>query len=107
MKDGFVVDGQPGFTLEPYDEVYVRKSPSYSVQQNVSIVGEVNFPGTYALTKSESRLSDLVKASGGANQLAYVKGARLERRITPEERTRMEQVLKMAQFQSATEEDKS
>ncbi len=105
LKDGFVVDGQPGFTLEPYDEVYVRKSPSYSVQQNVSIDGEVNFPGTYALTKSESRLSDLVKASGGTNQLAYVKGARLERRISPEERTRMEQVLKMVQFQSATEED--
>lgn len=105
LKDGFVVDGQPGFTLEPYDEVYVRKSPSYTIQQNVSIEGEVNFPGTYALTKSESRLSDLVKASGGTNQLAYVKGARLERRITPEERTRMEQVLKMAQFQSATEND--
>ena len=105
LKDGFVVDGQPGFTLEPYDEVYVRKSPSYTIQQNVSIEGEVNFPGTYALTKSESRLSDLVKASGGTNQLAYIKGARLERRITPEERTRMEQVLKMAQFQSATEKD--
>lgn len=105
LKDGFVVDGQPGFTLEPFDEVYVRKSPSYSVQQNVSIEGEVNFPGTYALTKSESRLSDIVKASGGTNQLAYVKGARLERRITPEERTHMEQVLKMAQFQSKTEED--
>ena len=105
LKDGFVVDGQPGFTLEPYDEVYVRKSPSYSIQQNVSIEGEVNFPGTYALTKSESRLSDLVKASGGTNQLAYIKGARLERRITPEERTRMEQVLKMAQFQAATEKD--
>lgn len=105
LKDGFVVDGQPGFTLEPYDEVYVRKSPSYLVQQNVSIEGEVNFPGTYALTKSESRLSDIVRASGGTNKLAYVKGARLERRITPEERTRMEQVLKMAQFQSKTEED--
>jgi protein involved in polysaccharide export with SLBB domain len=105
LKDGFVVDGQPGFTLEPYDEVYVRKSPSYTIQQNVSIEGEVNFPGTYALTKSESRLSDIVRASGGTNKLAYVKGARLERRITPEERTRMEQVLKMAQFQSKTEED--
>ena len=105
LKDGFIVDGQPGFTLEPYDEVYVRKSPSYTIQQNVSIEGEVNFPGTYALTKSESRLSDIVRASGGTNKLAYVKGARLERRITPEERTRMEQVLKMAQFQSKTEED--
>ena len=104
LKDGFVIDGQPGFTLEPYDEVYVRKSPSYSVQQNVSIEGEVNFPGTYALSKQESRLSDLVRASGGTNKLAYVKGARLERRITPEERTRMEQVLKMAQSQVATDD---
>ena len=104
LKDGFVIDGQPGFTLEPYDEVYVRKSPSYTIQQNVSIEGEVNFPGTYPLTKSESRLSDLVRASGGTNQLAYVKGARLERRITPEERTRMEQVLKMAQTQTAMDD---
>ena len=104
LKDGFVIDGQPGFTLEPYDEVYVRKSPSYSVQQNVSIEGEVNFPGTYALSKQESRLSDLVRASGGTNKLAYVKGARLERRITSEERTRMEQVLKMAQSQIVTDD---
>lgn len=104
LKEGFVVDGQPGFILEPFDEVYVRKSPSYTVQQNVSIEGEVNFPGTYALAKQESRLSDLVKAAGGTNRLAYVKGARLERKITPEERTRMEQVLKMAQSQTATED---
>lgn len=104
LKDGFVIDGRPGFVLEPYDEVYVRKSPSYSIQQNVSIEGEVNFPGTYALAKQESRLSDLVKAAGGTNRLAYVKGARLERRITPEERTRMEQVLKMAQSQSDGED---
>lgn len=104
LKEGFVVDGQPGFTLEPFDEVYVRKSPSYTIQQNVSIEGEVNFPGTYALAKQESRLSDLVKAAGGTNRLAYVKGARLERKITPEERTRMEQVLKMAQSQNATED---
>lgn len=104
LKDGFVIDGKPGFVLEPYDEVYVRKSPSYSIQQNVSIEGEVNFPGTYALAKQESRLSDLVKAAGGTNRLAYVKGARLERRITPEERTRMEQVLKMAQSQSDGED---
>lgn len=104
LKDGFVIDGKPGFVLEPYDEVYVRKSPSYSIQQNVSIEGEVNFPGTYALAKQESRLSDLVKAAGGTNRLAYVKGARLERKITPEERTRMEQVLKMAQSQSDGED---
>ena len=29
LKDGFVIDGQPGFILQPYDEVYVRRSPGY------------------------------------------------------------------------------
>lgn len=104
LKDGFVVDGEQGFVLQPFDEVYVRKSPAYSVQQNIIIEGEVNFPGTYALSRRESRLSDAIQSAGGLNALAYVKGARLERRITPDERTRMQQVLKMAQSQSAGED---
>lgn len=41
LKDGFVIDGEPGFTLMPYDEVYVRKSPAYSKQQSVTVDGEV------------------------------------------------------------------
>ncbi|MBV4340936.1 SLBB domain-containing protein, partial [Bacteroides thetaiotaomicron] len=40
LKDGFVIDGQPGFILQPYDEVYVRRSPGYQAQQNVVIDGE-------------------------------------------------------------------
>ena len=104
LKDGFVIDGEPGFTLKPYDEVYVRKSPGYQTQQNVYIEGEVNFPGAYAMSKRESRLSDLVKAAGGVNALAYVKGARLERKISPEERIRMQQVLDVAGNQSAADD---
>ena len=104
LKEGFVVDGEQGFVLQPFDEVYVRKSPAYSIQQNIVIEGEVNFPGTYALSKRESRLSDAIRSAGGLNSLAYIKGARLERRITPDERTRMQQVLKMAQSQSAGED---
>ena len=104
LKDGFVVDGKQGFILQPFDEVYVRKSPAYSVQQNIIIEGEVNFPGTYALSRRESRLSDAIQSAGGLNALAYVKGARLERRITPDERTRMLQVLKIAQSQSVGED---
>lgn len=104
LKEGFVVDGEQGFVLQPYDEVYIRKSPGYTEQQNISVEGEVNFPGTYALPKREARLSDIVKAAGGVTKLAYIKGARLERYITPEERTRMQQVLKMAQTQSAGED---
>lgn len=100
LKDGFVIDGQQGFVLKPYDEVFVRRSPGYQSQQNISIEGEVNFPGTYAMSKRETRLSDIVKAAGGPNIMAYVKGARLERWITREERIRMQQVIEMAQHQS-------
>ena len=104
LKDGFVIDGEPGFTLKPYDEVYVRKSPGYQTQQNVYIEGEINFPGTYAMSKRETRLSDIVKAAGGVNALAYVKGARLERKISPEERIRMKQVMEVVEHQT-TDED--
>lgn len=100
LKDGFVVDGEQGFVLQPFDEVYVRRSPGYRTQQNVMVQGEVNFPGAYTLSKRETRLSDIIKAAGGPNNTAYVKGARLERKITDEERMRMQQVVKMAQRKS-------
>lgn len=100
LKDGFVVDGEQGFVLQPFDEVYVRRSPGYRTQQNVTVQGEVNFPGAYTLSKRETRLSDIIKAAGGPNSTAYIKGTRLERKITDEERMRMQQVVKMAQRKS-------
>lgn len=99
LKDGFVVDGEQGFVLLPFDEVYVRRSPGTYRQQNVSIEGEVLFAGTYTIPKRNARLSDLVKAAGGANDIAYIKGARLIRKANEAERARMEQVLKMAREQ--------
>lgn len=104
LKEGFVIDGESGFILKPFDEVYVRKSPGYQTQQNVYIEGEINFPGTYAMSKRETRLSDIVKAAGGVNSLAYVKGARLERRISPEERIRMQQVINVVEHQTVSDD---
>ena len=100
LKDGFVIDGQPGFTLQPFDEVYVRKSPGYNEQKNVEVRGQVMFAGTYTLVSKNERLTDAIKKAGGITDMAYVKGARLERRITPDERLRMETVLKLAKMQS-------
>ena len=100
LKDGFVVDGESGFHLMPFDEVYVRRSPGYHTQENVFVEGEIMFEGTYTLSKKDERLSDLIKKAGGVNDRAYVKGARLQRYITPEERLRMESLLKMTQAQS-------
>lgn len=96
LKDGFVIDGTPGFKLMPFDEVYVRKSPGYYKQQNVVVEGEVMFSGTYTLSKKNQRLSDLIKSAGGVNDRGYVAGARLERKVNESERARMEAVLKKA-----------
>ena len=96
LKDGFVIDGTPGFTLMPFDEVSVFKSPGTIEQQNVEVDGEVMFAGTYTLSKRNARLSDLIAAAGGATNLAYIKGARLERRTNEAERTRMQAAYRMA-----------
>ena len=101
LKDGFVIDGEPGFKLMPFDEVYVRKSPGFYKQQNVTVEGEVMFGGVYTLSKKNQRLSDLIKSAGGVNDRAYVAGARLERKMDANERKRYEVVLKMAQEEAA------
>lgn len=98
IEDGFRVK-EGSFKLLPYDEVVVRRSPSYSEQKNVSITGCVNFEGQYSMTSKNFRLSDLVKAAGGVTSLAYTKGARLNRVMTPDERMQRESSLRAAQIQ--------
>ena len=93
FKDGYVLDGEVGFVLQPYDYVLVRRSPSYTAQTTVDIRGQVVFPGSYVLTKRTERLSDLVAKAGGVNQWAYVKGARLSRALSAEEETRMRSTM--------------
>lgn len=96
LKEGFVVDGTPGFELEPFDEVFVRRSPGYVEQEHVHVRGEVNFTGAYVLTSKGMRLSDLVKAAGGLTQEAYAMGAHLERKLTPGEKAKQLNMLKFA-----------
>lgn len=96
LKDGFVIDGTPGFHLMPFDEVYVRKSPGFSKQQNVVVDGEVMFSGTYTLQRKNTRLSDVIKAAGGINDRGYAAGATLVRMINESERKRLEAARKMA-----------
>ena len=102
LKDGFVIDGTPGFVLKPYDEVYVRTSPGFSEQKNVSIEGEIMFGGTYTLSKKNQTLSEIIKSAGGLTNTAYAKGARLMRKLTSEERARMETILRMVKAQSGS-----
>lgn len=93
VKDNYVIEGENGFKLQPYDEVIVRRSPSYSNSRYVNITGEINFPGKYPLTKREERLTNLLEKAGGVTDYAYLKGARLVRKVNKEELARMKSAL--------------
>ena len=95
LKDGFVVDGEAGFELQPYDQVFVRRSPSYTEQVNVTVDGEVLYRGEYTLSTKSERLSSLIQRAGGVSRYAYVRGAKLRRVANEEELRRMEDVVKM------------
>jgi len=93
IKDGLMIDGERNFVLEPYDVVHVRRSPGFQTPRSVTVEGEVNFEGDFTLEKKNQRLSDLVAAAGGITDDAYVRGARLMRKMNDDERARMRTLL--------------
>lgn len=105
LKDGFVVDGTPGFILEPYDVVHVRRSPGFKTPRNITITGEVVYEGAQTMTTKNMRLSDAIKLAGGLTDQAYPKNARLERVMNADEKARrdflVEQVRKQAGIRSS------
>ena len=101
--DFTIPQGEAPFTLQPFDEVYIRRSPNYNEQQNVTIEGEVQFQGNYTLTSSSQRLSEIIKQAGGLTKRAYPEGAKLLRQMTPEERELMETMLRTAQRNSGND----
>ena len=107
LKNGLLVDADRSFTLMPYDEVMVRRSPGYMPQRNIMVEGEVLFEGSYTLDKKNLRLSDAIKMAGGVTDQAYIRGARIERPLNEDEKFRLEHLLKMAQVQGGSGLDAS
>lgn len=103
LNPDFTISDQPNFTLMPFDEVYVRRSPNYNEQQNVTIEGEVQFEGNYALSNKGQRLSEVIQQAGGLTARAYPEGTKLLRVMTAEERDQMEIVLRTAQRNSGND----
>ena len=96
IDDKFNMSNDKNFLLEPSDIVQVRRSPTYQDPITVSVDGEVLFRGEYTMERKNMRLSDLVKAAGGAVEGAYIRGARLERQMSRDERARIMSVIRMA-----------
>lgn len=96
LKDGLVIDGTPGFTLQPYDIVEVRRSPGYQTQRRVEVQGEVAFDGGYTLANKNERVSDVIRRAGGVTKSAYLRGAHVLRQMTPEEIAVRDETLRLA-----------
>lgn len=84
------------FIIEPFDEIIVRRSPGYSEQQKVYVTGQVLFEGAYVLATAGSRLSDVIRNAGGFTPEAYVLGASVQRRMTEDQKARVQAVLDIA-----------
>ena len=67
------------FEIMPFDQIIIRKNPNYYVQQYARIEGEVKYPGKYAISSKNERISDFLERAGGFKNMAYLKGATLIR----------------------------
>ena len=103
IKPGFAFDGDRSFTLEPYDVVSVRRSPVSAELLSVRVEGEITYEGNYNLNAKNQRLSDVVKAAGGVNPGAYVRGARLIRKMNEDELARRDELIKLARQSAAAD----
>ena len=104
VNDGLAVDGS-NFVLQPFDQVFVRRSPVYITQSSVKVQGEVVFEGDYPLSHRNMRLSEVIAAAGGTNPGAFVEGAYLLRKMTDEERQQNEALSHMIEKQAGNERD--
>ena len=104
VNDGLAVDGS-NFVLQPFDQVFVRRSPVYITQSSVKVQGEVVFEGDYPLSHRNMRLSEVIAAAGGTNPGAFVDGAYLLRKMTDEERQQNEALSHMIEKQAGNERD--
>ena len=95
-EDLAIAPADKRFVLQPFDEVYIRRSPGYSEQKNAEADGEVLFPGQYVLAHASQRLSDLVRQAGGFTEEAYVRGASVQRKLTPDEMAKVKATLEIA-----------
>ena len=102
INDSLSVGQGEEFVLEPFDQVYVRRSPVYITQSSVTVNGEVAFGGNYPLSHRNMRLSEVIAAAGNVTPGAFVEGAYLLRRMTDEEQVQTQALQDMIAAQASS-----
>jgi len=73
------------FILQPFDQVFVRSNPEFEPAENITILGEVKYPGTYSILRKNEKVSSLIKRAGGLTNYAYVDGVKMFRKFKVKE----------------------
>lgn len=79
LGENYLTSSEGDFLLQAYDNIFVRQEPSYELQRNVSVSGEVRFPGVYTLTSPRERLASVIQRAGGLKETAFPDGFTLSR----------------------------
>lgn len=80
-SNNLLIDENKDFYLEPFDRVSVRYLKGYTTQKNVTVLGEVSYPGSYSINNKNERVSDLIDVAGGLSPYAFIEGAYLSRKV--------------------------
>ncbi|WP_423127023.1 SLBB domain-containing protein [Gaoshiqia sp. Z1-71] len=101
-RDLKLSDDDGSFLLQAFDQVYIRKAPSYQAQKTVQVTGEVQFPGEYSISDKNERISDLINRAGGLTPYAFTGGAKLRRRIDEQYRSQLDVIQRMKEARDST-----
>jgi len=82
-KGGQLNEEQLKFKLNPYDQVFVRMIPDFELPKNINVIGQVKYPGIYALTSKTDHVDEIIARAGGLNRFADAEGATLFRPELP------------------------
>ncbi|HEV7606558.1 MAG TPA: SLBB domain-containing protein [Steroidobacteraceae bacterium] len=72
-------DDSADLLLQPFDFLSVKEVPEWSEQEQVTLVGEVRFPGNYPIQRGET-LRSVLNRAGGLTKLAFPEGSVFTRR---------------------------
>jgi protein involved in polysaccharide export with SLBB domain len=89
--NGDLSSASANISLQAFDVITIRRKAGYTLPETVIVMGQVQFPGPYALNSRNERVSDLLKRAGGYTPDAYPEGAFLKRYKTDAEKFKMQQ----------------
>jgi len=97
INGGDLNSSNANIVLQPYDMITVRKIAGYQMPESVTVSGQVQFPGAYALSTRKERISDIMRTVGSFTQDAYPKEAYIKRYESDVEKERTERTIKNLQ----------